>query len=217
MPIGRLEWPECGNPIERTRASQCGSVKDLRVPHPMTKQENPTAALPESMVQDKDSSQFVGFQLADQEYAFRIEQIQEIVILDQVTTVPQVPEYVEGVSNLRGTIIPIISLRKLFGIEHKPIDDETRTIVVNIGQRTMGCTVDAVSQVKRIPAESIQAAPDIVASVGRAYIAGFAKLEERLIIVLDIDELLEPEKLAAVHQAARQQQGNVLPEPSSEM
>jgi purine-binding chemotaxis protein CheW len=142
-----------------------------------------------------NSAQFVGFQIAGQEYAFRIEQIQEIVILDQVTKTPQVPEYVEGVSNLRGSIIPIINLRKLFGLEPKPTDSETRTIVVNIGQRTMGCTVDMVSQVLRIPPESIQAAPETVTSDGAHYISGFAKLEGRLLILLDINELLDPEKL----------------------
>ncbi len=101
--------------------------------------------------EQKNSSQFVGFQIDDQEYAFRIEQIQEIVIPDQVTRTPQVPEYCEGVSNLRGSIIPIINLRMLFGLEPKPADSETRTIVVNVGDRTMGCTVDMVSQVIRIP------------------------------------------------------------------
>lgn len=156
------------------------------------------------MVQNKDTAQFVGFQLADQRYAFRIEQIQEIVILDRVTRVPQVMDYVEGVSNLRGTIIPIINLRKLFGIDPKPSDDESRTIVVNVGHRTMGCTVDSVSQVMRIPAESIQLAPDIVAPEGTAYVKGFAKLDGQLVILLDIDELLDPEKLEAVYQSARQ-------------
>src|SRR5215471_15952355 len=110
-------------------------------------------AASDSTARKKNSSQFVGFELAGQEYAFRIEQIQEIVILDKVTKTPQVPEYVEGVSNLRGSIIPIINLRRLFGLEPKAVDGETRTIVVNVGQRTMGCTVDTVSQVMRIPEE----------------------------------------------------------------
>ena len=170
----------------------------------MTKQEQAAPALSESMVQNERTAQFVGFQLANQEYAFRIERIQEIVILDQVTTVPQVPEYVEGVSNLRGDVIPIINLRRLFGIDPKPTDGETRTIVVTVGQRTMGCTVDSVSQVMRIPAESIQPAPDIVAREGTAYVTGFAKLDGRLLILLDTDELLELEKLETVYQAAQQ-------------
>jgi purine-binding chemotaxis protein CheW len=143
----------------------------------------------------KNTSQFVGFQIEDQQYAFRIEQIQEIVILSQVTQTPQVPDYVEGVSNLRGTIIPIINLRRLLGLAPKPADSETRTIVVNVGERTMGCTVDMVSQVIRIPGDRIQAAPETLKSDGANYIAGFAKLNERLVIILDIDELLSPERL----------------------
>jgi purine-binding chemotaxis protein CheW len=150
----------------------------------------------------KTSTQFVGFRLADQEYAFRIEQIQEIVIPDRATRMPQVPEYVEGVSNLRGAIIPIINLRRLFGLDFKDRDDETRTIVANVGQRTIGCTVDAVTQVMRISPEQIQPAPELVKSDGAAYIAGFAKVDARLIILLEIDELLNPEKLELVRQIA---------------
>jgi purine-binding chemotaxis protein CheW len=162
---------------------------------------NPRAA---SGASRKNSSQFVGFQLAGQDYAFRIEQIQEIVILDKVTKTPQVPEYVEGVSNLRGTIIPIINLRKLFGLEPRPVDSETRTIVVNVGARTMGCTVDMVSQVLRIPEEEIQPAPETVTANGAGYIAGFARQEGRLMILLDIDELLDPARLDQVSQAVGQ-------------
>lgn len=157
--------------------------------------DDPSSSPATPMVEKKNSSQFVGFQIAGQEYGFRIEQIQEIVILDQVTKTPQVPEYVEGVSNLRGSIIPIINLRRLFGLEPIPADSETRTIVVNVGQRTMGCTVDMVSQVLRIPQDSIQPAPETVTADGANYISGFAKLEERLMILLDIDELLDPRQL----------------------
>src|SRR5215469_3028084 len=89
--------------------------------------------LSESMAQARKSMQFVGFRLGEQEYAFRIEQIQEILIPDRVTQMPQVPDYVQGVSNLRGTIIPIISLRRLFDLEPKAKDEETRTIVANVG------------------------------------------------------------------------------------
>lgn len=166
---------------------------------PILPSDNPRAA---AVASRKNSSQYVGFQLAGQEYAFRIEQIQEIVILDKVTKTPQVAEYVEGVCNLRGSIIPIINLRKLFGLEPKPVDSETRTIVVNVGQRTMGCTVDLVSQVMRIPEENIQPAPETVTANGANYIAGFARQNGRLMILLDIDELLDPTKLDQVRNAA---------------
>jgi purine-binding chemotaxis protein CheW len=150
---------------------------------------------PHPMAETKNKSQFVGFQIDGQQYAFRIEQIQEIVILDQVTPTPQVPEYVEGVSNLRGAIIPIINLRRLFGLKARPTDSNTRTIVVSVGERIMGCTVDMVSHVIRIPEESIQPAPETVTADGANYISGFAKLDDRLVIVLDIDELLSPRRL----------------------
>jgi len=145
--------------------------------------------------QNKNSSQFVGFQIADQEYAFPIEQIREIVVLDKVTRTPQVPDYCEGVSNLRGSIIPIINVRKLFGLDPTPVDGETRIIVVQVGDKVMGCTVDTVSQVIRIPEESIQPAPETVTAGGANYISGFARIEERLVILLNINELLDPEQL----------------------
>jgi purine-binding chemotaxis protein CheW len=168
----------------------------------MADRATPTAASVSAMSEEKkNTSQFVGFQLADQEYAFRIEQIQEIVILDQVTRTPQVPDFCEGVSNLRGSIIPIINLRQLFGLEARPADAETRTIVVNVGDRTMGCTVDMVSQVIRIPDESIQPAPETVTRDGADYISGFARLEGRLVILLDIDELFDAERLERVRPA----------------
>ena len=143
----------------------------------------------------KNTLQFVGFQIDHQQYAFRIEEIQEIVIPTRVTQTPEVADYVEGVSNLRGAIIPIINLRKLLGLDPKPVDTDTRTIVVNVGQRTMGCTVDMVSQVIRIPADRIQPVPEAVTADGASYVSGFVKLDEGLMILLDINELLDPAKL----------------------
>jgi purine-binding chemotaxis protein CheW len=156
---------------------------------------------PISMAEKQKTSQFVGFYLDGQQYAFRIEQIQEIVILNQVTQTPQVADYVEGVSNLRGTIIPIINLRKLFGLDPKPADGDTRTIVVNVGERTMGCTVDMVSQVVRAAEESIRPAPETVTADGADYVSGFIKLESGLAIILDIEKLLHPEKLGRSHKS----------------
>ena len=150
----------------------------------------------------KNIAQFVAFRIEDQTYAFRIEQIQEIVILSQVTRTPQVPDYVEGVANLRGSIIPIVNLRKLFGIEPKPIDADTRTIVVNVGKRTIGCTVDTVTQVVRISHDAIHAAPDTVTGHGTGYISGFARVHEQLIVLLEVEELLDPQKLEQVRQIA---------------
>lgn len=150
----------------------------------------------------KNIAQFVAFRIENQTYAFRIEQIQEIVILTQVTRTPQVPDYVEGVANLRGSIIPIVNLRKLFGIEPKAIDADTRTIVVNVGKRTIGCTVDTVTQVVRIGQDAIHAAPDTVTGHGASYISGFARVQEQLIVLLEVEELLDPQKLEQVSKIA---------------
>lgn len=148
--------------------------------------------------------QFVGFELAGQKYAFRIERIQEIVIPAGITRIPEVPSYMDGVSNLRGTIIPIINLRVLFGLDFRDIDQDTRTVVVNVGSRTMGCNVDAVSRVMRVAADQIQAAPDTIMASGRKYIDGFARVGDELFILLDVDQLLDPANLDEVHRVSLQ-------------
>ncbi len=148
------------------------------------------------------SLQFVGFELGGQKYAFHIAQIQEILIPPAVTRIPEVPSYVEGVSNLRGKIIPIISLRGLFGLAVVPPNEETRTIVVNVGPRVMGCNVDAVSRVMRIGTDQIQAAGETVMAAGRRYVEGFARVGDDVFIVLDVGHLLDPARLEEVHQAS---------------
>lgn len=148
----------------------------------------------------RNVAQFVAFRIENQTYAFRIEQIQEIVILSQVTRTPQVPDYVEGVANLRGSIIPIVNLRTLFGLEQKAYDTETRTIVVNVGKRVIGCTVDTVTQVIRIGKDDLHAAPDTVTGHVASYIAGFARVQDQLIVLLEVDDLLDPQKLEQVSQ-----------------
>ena len=150
------------------------------------------------------SPQFVGFRLANQNYIFRIESIQEIVMPSRVAKIPEVPAYVDGVSNLRGMIIPIVNLRSLFNLKRRPHDDETRTIVVNVGSRTIGCTVDSVLRVMRVPADTIQPAPDSVNGSGRRFIEGFTRVEDDLFILLDASQLLEPANLEQVHQASVQ-------------
>ena len=147
------------------------------------------------------SAQFVGFEIDGQKYLFRIERIQEIITPGSVTRVPDVAGYVVGVSNLRGTIIPIIDLRLLFGIKARAPSADTRTIVVNIGNRTMGCMVDSVSQVIRIPVDQIHSAPDAVAADGQRSVEGFARAGDDLFILLDVGSLLDPASIAMVHRA----------------
>ena len=145
---------------------------------------------------DNPVIQLVGFRLDNEDYAIAITKIQEIILMKPITRLPQVPDFIEGLINLRGSVIPIVNLRKRFGLAPRELDDETRTIVVNIHDKTVGCVVDAVTQVMRINRDQIQPPPLGVLAVNHRYLAGLAKLDDRLLIILDIDKLFEAEELA---------------------
>jgi purine-binding chemotaxis protein CheW len=145
---------------------------------------------------DSTTYQFVGFRLGGEDYAIAITKIQEIIVMKPITRIPQMPAFIEGLINLRGSVIPIINLRTLFGLPGCEIDDETRTIIVNVGDRTIGYIVDEVTQVMRIGGDQIQPAPVTITAASKQHIAGLARLEDRLLIILEIDKLLKPEELA---------------------
>jgi purine-binding chemotaxis protein CheW len=149
------------------------------------------SAEPASRRGDNPVIQLVGFRLDNEDYAIAITKIQEIILMKPITRIPQVPDYIEGLINLRGSVIPIINLRKRFGLPVREVDDETRTIVVNIHDKTVGCIVDAVTQVMRINRDQIQPPPLSVLAVSHQYIAGLARLDDRLVIILDIDRLFD--------------------------
>jgi purine-binding chemotaxis protein CheW len=140
--------------------------------------------------------QLVGFRLGDEDYAIAITKIQEIILMKPITRIPEVPTFIEGLINLRGVVIPIINLRKRFGMPARDQDEETRTIVVNVNDKTIGCVVDAVTRVMRLNEDQIQDAPTTFSAVSQRYISGLAKLDDRLLIVLDVEKLFEPSDLA---------------------
>jgi len=151
---------------------------------------------------EEDAAQFVGFKIDSQEYAFAIGKIQEIIVLDAVTPVPQVEDYVEGVTNLRGKIVPIISLRRLFGMPLAKENREARVIVLNVGDKTIGCRVDSVTQVLTISADAVEPAPELITGDVNQYLVGFANLDNRIVVMLNSDELLDPNKLESVRESA---------------
>jgi purine-binding chemotaxis protein CheW len=159
--------------------------------------------------------QFVGFRLGDEDYAIAITKIQEIILMKPITRLPQVPEAIEGLINLRGNVIPIVNLRKRFGLPAREFDDETRTVVVNTHDKTVGFIVDEVTQVMRVASDQIQPVPISVAGLARRYIAGVARLEERLLIILEIDRLIDPAELdtAAVQRNNPDTQPNPIASP----
>ena len=142
--------------------------------------------------------QLVSFRLDQEEYGIEITKVQEIILMGEITRVPQTPDYIKGLINLRSTVIPIVDLRCRFGLKEEAQTDETRIMVVNVAGKTIGIIVDAVSEVLRISQEQIAPPPPTVAGLGREYLTGLVKLDKRLLILLDIDKILGEEGETAV-------------------
>lgn len=144
------------------------------------------------------SMQLVGFRLAEEQYGIEITQVQEIVLLGEITRLPETPPYLKGLMNLRNTVIPIVDLRLRFGLPEQPPTDQTRVIVVKVGGRTMGFVVDAVSEVLRVARDQIAPSPPSVAGLGREYLTGLVRRDTGLLILLDIDKVLSHDQREAV-------------------
>ena len=151
-----------------------------------------------SLIQDAKTFQVVSFQLGKEEYGVDIMVVQEIILLGNITHVPEVPEYILGVINLRGNVIPILNLRKRFGLEEVDSTDETRIVVINYEGRTVGIVVDSVSEVLRLTNEQISPAPASLSGGERDYITSLARLGEKLLILLDVDRVLGATDSSAV-------------------
>lgn len=148
------------------------------------------ASLPGHGQPHRELLQLVGFHVGGEEFALDILRVQEIIRPQQLTRVPSSPEFMDGVMNLRGKIIPVITLRKRFGLNRVPPDKQTRIVVVEIRGIVLGFIVDSVSEVLRIPADTVEPPPRL-AKVAREYVFGVGKLDERLLILLDADRLME--------------------------
>lgn len=145
--------------------------------------------------QDDELLQLVTFSIGEEEFGVNILKVQEIIRTMEITKVPRAPEFVEGVINLRGKVIPIIDLRRRFGLAPKAHDKNTRIIVIEINNVIVGFVVDAVSEVLRIPASTVEPPPPVVAGVESDYISGVGQLQDRLLIMLDLDKLLSNEDM----------------------
>lgn len=140
-----------------------------------------------------DERQLVVFSLLNEDYGIDIYKVQEIIQYRDITFVPKAPPFVKGVINLRGKIIPVIDLKERFNLQEKEITPDTRIIVVEISSQIVGLIVDSVTEVLRIPRDSIEPPPPVT-TIGADFIEGVGKLDERLIIILDIDKILTKEE-----------------------
>ncbi|MBI5472721.1 MAG: chemotaxis protein CheW [Ignavibacteriae bacterium] len=134
--------------------------------------------------------QLVSFKIGEEEFGVDILKVQEINRVMDITRVPNAPPFVDGVINLRGKVVPIINVRARFGMPTIERDKNTRVIVVELAGKTVGFLVDAVSEVLRIPRSVTEPPPNIVAGIGADYITAVGKLEERLLILLDLERVL---------------------------
>jgi purine-binding chemotaxis protein CheW len=149
---------------------------------------------------------YLTFSMADEEYGIGILKIKEIIGMMPITTVPQTPEFVKGVINLRGKVIPVIDLRLRFGMDSIDYTERTCIIVVEIegsaGTVQIGIVVDAVSEVLNVSGEDIEETPTFGAKLNTDYILGMAKMEGGVKILLDINRVFNREEIAALDRAA---------------
>jgi purine-binding chemotaxis protein CheW len=154
---------------------------------------------------DKEGK-YLTFSLANEEYGIGILKIKEIIGMMPITTVPQTPEFVKGVINLRGKVIPVIDLRLRFGMDAIDYTERTCIIVVEIegsaGTVQIGIVVDAVSEVLNVNAEDVEETPTFGAKLNTDYILGMAKMEGGVKILLDIDQVLSEQEISVLEKAA---------------
>jgi purine-binding chemotaxis protein CheW len=142
--------------------------------------------------------QLVSFTVGNEEFGVDILKVQEINRMLDVTRIPNSPAHVVGVINLRGKVIPVVDLRQRFGMQQKVQDKSTRIVVVELSGRVIGFVVDAVNEVLRIPSSVTEPPPRIVTGVEAEYITAVGKLEDRLLILLNLEKLLLGEESLAL-------------------
>ncbi|WP_094228567.1 chemotaxis protein CheW [Methanolobus psychrotolerans] len=141
-------------------------------------------------IQD-DLHQLVVFSLGVEEFGVNIMQVQEIIRMPDITRIPRAPDYIKGVINLRGKIIVVMDLDKRFGMSQKALTDDSRVVVVDIEGTVIGLVVDSVSEVIRLQGSNIEQTPEIISQkINAEYLKGVGKLEDRLLILLDLENIV---------------------------
>ncbi len=152
---------------------------------------------------DKNRGQeYLVFRLGEEEYGIEILKVQEIRGYDRVTRIANTPDFIAGVTNLRGVIVPIVDLRVKFQLATTEINEHTATIILNLAERVVGIVVDGVSDVLSLGSEQIKPAPDFSVTLTAEYLLGLGTLDERMLILVDIEKLLNSDEIALVDRVA---------------
>ncbi len=160
--------------------------------------ETPKAPAATAETGSEELLQIVSFRVGSEEFGLDILRVQEIIRHQHLTRVPNSPDFVDGVINLRGQVIPVIALRKRFGVEQAPQNNQARIVVLEVQGMVLGFIVDSVPEVLRLPTNAVVSPPRF-GKVEREYVSGVAKLDDRLLILLDVDRILSgPVSLAPV-------------------
>ena len=141
-------------------------------------------------------NEFLTFTLGDEEYGVDILKVQEIRGYDTVTKIPDAPDFIKGVINLRGTIVPVVDMRIKFKLGRADYNEFTVMIILNIARRVVGMVVDGVSDVMQLSAEQIRPAPEFGGSINTRFITGLGTLDERMLILVDIEKLMSGSDMA---------------------
>ena len=149
---------------------------------------------------NENSREFLVFTLGDEQYGIDILKVQEIRAYEKITSIANTPDFIKGVMDLRGIIVPIVDLRIKFALESIEHDDQTVVIVVDVGSQVIGLVVDAVSDVMTFSAEEIKPAPTYSMSLSSDYIEGLASRDDQMTVLMDVEALLSSRELAMLDQ-----------------
>ncbi|AVI61793.1 chemotaxis protein CheW [Halomonas sp. M1] len=147
---------------------------------------------------EAENREFLVFSLGEEEYAIDILKVQEIRGYENVTRIANAPDFIKGVTNLRGVIVPIVDLRIKFHLENVEYGGQTVVIVVNVADRIVGIVVDGVSDVMTLTPEQIKPAPEFGVTLSSDFLSGLGSLDDRMLVLVDIDKLLTSEEMALV-------------------
>ncbi|MBU3737011.1 MAG: chemotaxis protein CheW [Methylobacterium sp.] len=151
---------------------------------------------------DAPVDEYLTFKLGDEEYGIEILKVQEIRGYDAVTRIANTPEFIKGVINLRGTIVPIVDLRLRFNLGNVEYNEFTVVIILNLSGRVIGIVVDGVSDVIALQAAQIRSVPDLVATIDTKYLIGLGTMEDRMLILVDIEHLMTSHEMSLIDSVA---------------